>query len=290
VGEIYENRLGEYKVLDIDRANDWVALRYVDTGERLESTITLQKRIYRNIMIQRRAQKERRKKKRRKAVRGYGKNFEGLTENEFSTSIRGTSWRRRKQLPGAVARLVTRNVKQVFTSWAVPYTPVAYIAHRDEFERGEKEHNRKLVRYTIELDDHAVYYGLYIRSTEGAMDETWDWTRLMPALREDDGLQATIDEAEQDYNAAFLALEGDEDTNTFREALDEGERFLWETDAVEEMGVEERIKKLDDVPAVEVYIMTSIPRDEAIDMGPAIANEIADFYDHLWDLYRVASG
>ncbi len=57
VGEVYKNRLGEYKVLKIDQASGSMEVRYLESGDGKTLDMTIQSRICRNMQLDARIEK-----------------------------------------------------------------------------------------------------------------------------------------------------------------------------------------------------------------------------------------
>ena len=51
VGEVYKNRLGEYKVLKVDQASGKMEVRYLESGDSKNLDITIQSRICKNMQL-----------------------------------------------------------------------------------------------------------------------------------------------------------------------------------------------------------------------------------------------
>ncbi len=106
VGELYQNRLGLYEVVRLDEADDRMLIRYTENGEEVETSISLQGRIWQNMNWE--DEEETRKKAREEArhQHGYGVDFGGLADSDFKTNTEGTTWRSRRGLAGRVAQLL----------------------------------------------------------------------------------------------------------------------------------------------------------------------------------------
>ncbi|NDJ36549.1 MAG: arginine N-succinyltransferase [Chloroflexi bacterium] len=268
VGEIYENRLGEYRVIDIDRRSDEMILRYLDTGERLETSVTLQRRIFRNITWQYEEEAKQRRREKERALRGHGDAFEGLDEDDFSMSIRGTSWRRRENLPGYVARELSFESSTIFSSWAIPYTPAAMIAPSDDAH----------IYFHLEVNEERVYYGL-------AMDPAGQ--RTVRAIRNSERVRQAILNAEDEYGARLIAVETlEDDRATYMDALAENAE-LWDPVQSAEMSLDERIAQVaEEDEDTTIYLLARMPREQAIELGEDVGTEIARMMATLLPVYN----
>ena len=207
VGRIYKNRIGAYEVVRIDQQQGKMIIRYLDTGEEFESDIDIQARILQNIRWDAQLARQEKEAAEARYLQAYGSDFTGLLPGDFKTSIKGTSWRSRRSLAGRVAKLLSAassNPSYTFLSWAVYPWPVAFLSHREDYQMASSETGARKAKFTIELDERNAYYGFYIERFEGAMDDTWDWPRLMRALKERPVLQNRIAAVEEEYQARFL--------------------------------------------------------------------------------------
>jgi hypothetical protein len=292
VGELYQNRLGLYEVVRLDEADDRMLIRYTENGEEVETSISLQGRIWRNMNWE--DEEETRKKAREEArhQHGYGVDFSGLADSDFKTNTEGTTWRSRRGLAGRVAHLLSPNTGSTFVSWAIYRWPVAFLTHREDYFMAAFELGSRKAKFTIEVDDWGLYCGLYVEGNSGAMDATWDWTRLLPRLRNQQSLRDVIQVAESGYNVRFIARTSvGQETHHFTDGLTKSARPLWDENNPASIPVEERVRLLGEIPAFhwcELYLMTTIPRQEAVQNGVNIAHRITDVMRVLLPIYTAA--
>lgn len=292
VGSVYENRDGVYEVVRIDDGRGTMVIRYVDTGEEVESTIRIQARIWRNMDWEKEEEKRLRAAEEARHQQGYGRDFTGLYDSDFKSNTEGTTWRSRAGLAGQVSRLLSAGTKYTFVSWAIYGWPVAFLTHREDYAIAAFETGVSKAKFTVELDEKNAYYGLYVERNAGPMDRTWDWLRLVPALRDKEELQQAIADAEADHGVRFLgrAYRG-EDTFHFAGGLASGTRSLWDEDDPSALSVADRLRRLEDVPAdewVEIYLLGTTPKHAAVAAGVDIAHRMARVMSALLPVYTAA--
>lgn len=184
-GETFANRNGAYEVLEVNAAADMLVIRYIETDRIVTVGLTLQWRIWENMQIEEQLSLEEQVRATLRDLSRYGKEFTGLTENDFSESIEGTSWRSRESMAGEVARLLTHRVSGLtFYSKAIYPWNQAYITHRQDLVQhspAATETMSRRVKYRIELDLHAAYYGLYTERQVEAL-ATDDWFAFIDAV------------------------------------------------------------------------------------------------------------
>lgn len=292
VGGVYENRDGVYEVVRIEDGLGMMIIRYVDTGEEMESTIRIQARIWQNMRWEEQEAARQRADEEARHQQGYGRDFTGLYDSDFRNNTEGTTWRSRAGLAGQVSRLLSAGSPYTFVSWAIYGWPVAFLTHLDDYAIAAFETGVSKAKFTIELDEENVYYGLYVERNAGPMDRTWDWLRLLPVLRERPELQKVIEAAETEHGVRFLgrAYRG-EDTFHFSDGLATGARSLWDEDNPSALSVAERLRRLEDVPAdewVEIYLLGTMPKDAAVEAGVDMAHRMAGVMGALLPVYTTA--
>jgi hypothetical protein len=291
VGGNCENRKGRYEVVSLDEARNRMMIRYLDSGETLKSPIDVQARIWENIGWEvppppligadTRIQK------------GYGEGFRGLSSSDFKTSTENTSWRSHKGLAGRVAKLLSKDGPYTFVSWAVYGWPLAFLSHHEHYQMAAFEQGSRKAKFTIELDTHNVYYGLYVERFDGPMDADWDWPRLLGALHSNGDIRAVIARAETEHGAQFVGrmYKGSGHFH-FSNGRDMGARTLWDEASTAEQDILKRLELLEAIPEDywgEVYIVGTMPKPAAISAGVDIAEQIARLMHSLLPLYEAAT-
>lgn len=292
VGEVYANRNGRYRVEALENSGIMMRILYLDSGEEQITPVSLQRRISRNMHWERQQARLRAKKEERRYLRGYGSDFEGMDPADFKREIVGTRWRRRGELPGAVARKLS--VKQrdfTFTSWAVARRPVAFLIHREEYDDGGSDEPETNARFTLEVDEDNLFYGLVVESSAGTMGEEWDWPRFVAALRDDERVREAVQAAGEAFGARLIGrvLTGDEDA--YYADAGEAVEMLWARSEAEGMSLDAQLAQIGAVPdtaRAEVYLMARTPKDEAVAAGAGIADRIAALMNALLPVYAAA--
>lgn len=292
VSKVYQNRLGHYEVVSFN-GQDEMIIRYLDSGEERVVSIEAQARIWQNMSWEEQARAQEQEAIEARFQQGYGEDFTGLVDSDFKNNTEGTTWRSRRGLAGSVAQYLSADTPYTFVSWAIYRWPVAFLTHRADYEMAAYEMGSRKAKFTVELDENNLYYGLYLERSDEQMDKTWDWTRLLPPLQESQVLQEVIMKAELESGLRFIgrAYQG-EDTFHFADGPGKGARALWPEETPTNLSVAERLGRLAQIPQghwVEIYIMGTMAKDDAVAEGVQIAQQIAADMRILLPLYTAAT-
>jgi hypothetical protein len=295
VGEVYRNRSGTYEVARIDESQGTMIIRYPDTGEEFESNIGIQARILQNLNWDSEMARQEKRTAEARYQPGYGDDFTGLISGDFKGNIEGTTWRGRRKLAGRVARLLSAAPDPAYTflSWAVYRWPVAFLSHREHYLMAAYEMGARKAKFTIELDEHNVYYGFYVERCDEPMDHTWDWPRLWQALKTRPALGDAIATVETDHHARLLgrAIHGAQPFH-FANPPAKGVRYLWDEESPSRHAVAERLGRLEQVPEgewIDLYLIATMPKEEALQAGVQIAHTIAVTMEAMLPIYTAAT-
>jgi hypothetical protein len=292
VGEIFSNRKGTYEVVKIDDRTGTMLIRYLDSGEEQEATIETQARIWNNMQLDAQIEARQAAEEESRFQRGYGETFAGLKDSDFKTSTEGTTWRSRAGLAGLVSLKASEDTPYTFISWSIYRWPVAFLTHREDYQMAAFEMGSRKAKFTLETDDNYLYYGFYVEKFNEPMDHEWDWPRLIRALKSRKELREIVVDAESDHDARFIGRmsKGDERFH-FANGLEMGSQSLWDEDNAASLSVEERVTRLETIPADhwgEIYIIAQIPKLNAIDLGFNVAEPIAGLFKALIPVYEAA--
>lgn len=297
VGSVYANHNGAYEVVGIDLVHNKMLIRYIDSGETFQADVAIQARIYSNILLDEQVKKEIATADATRFLRDYGSDFTGLRDSDFKLSTEGTTWRSRKSLPGRVARILSSGTPYTFTSWAIYGWPITFLTHRENYMMAAFELGSRKAKFTIEVDEINLYYGFYIERGNKEVDAEWDWPRLMAAIRSGATVRGAIMEAETEYKARFIGRHSGEGTRKehfhFSDGLAMGAHSLWDEQHPAGIPVSERLARLDGIPSDhwgEVYILSTMPKNEAVSTSVRLAEQIAAFMRVLLPAYSAAVG
>ncbi len=296
IGKTYENRLGLYEVTAIEPGKDLLRVRYEKSGEEEVLRLSAQERILRNMDWDALEKKRTVAQERERLQPGYGVDFTGLRAADFSLDTTGTTWRSRRGLAGKVAHQLAAGAGYAFVSWAIYGWPVAFLTHHEDYRMAAYELGVRKAKFTLEVDEQCIYYGLYVERDAGPMGHTWDWPRLMSALYPGSPLAAQLASAEEALQLHCIgrAFAGRETTHFhFSNGLGAGARSLWPEENPRSTPLSSRLERLAAVPEdqwVELYILGQMGRNAAVAAGVRLSTLIADVMQALLPLYEVASG
>lgn len=293
VGNTYRNELGEYEVVSIKEPD--MVIRYSDGGER-EAEIAFQRRVWERIQdeeeikLEAEQRKSKSKTKRRSSTARYGAAFHGLAETDFQTSIKGTNWRARSGLGGLLAVRLSTLSGRIFESRAVARQPRVFITL--PYAAAPKAPSRK-AKFILGLDEAKAYHGFYIEKNFDEMDDSWDWPQLITALGDDLALRHTLQDAMEEYDLGWKITLFDSDHEFKSTAIVTAESggLALRTEGNDQIRPLEwadfvaYLDELDDEEWCDLYLVQSISKTNAIELGVAIADEIAAVWNALLPLY-----
>ncbi len=293
IGRVHRNRLGSYEIVHLDESRNEMVIRYLESGVEVDISISRQARIWRNMSWEDQDEVQRKGAEEERFQQGYGDDFAGLEASDFKTSTEGTRWRSRRGLAGHVALLLTPNTPYTFVSWAIYRRPVAFLTRREDYRMAAFDMGTRKARYTIELDERNVYYGFLIEGQGGNMDQSWDWLRFLPAVRDNTDLQTTITDVETNHGARFLArVSNGQGTFHFADGLEKGAVPLWDEQNPAGYSLVDRLSRLEAIPDgqwVEVYLMATTTREAALRAGMQISHNMATVLRAMLPVYTTAA-
>ncbi len=292
VGEKYRNRRGEYEVLSIDGPK--MTIRY-DDGQVFEAKVELQTRFWKIIQAEEASQKQRaqagmaraasRKRKSRKSAK-----FQGLQEHDFQKGVTGTSWRARTALGGMLAQRMTDHTGDTFQSYAIYRRAEVHIAQPDFYH---SKSSARAAKFVFQLDEQGAAYGFFIERWDGPMDETWHWPKFLEQLAHDAELQQKIAEAMSRLGLiwqVFLAPEKEMLLTATVKLADGDLVWAWaERDGAETLSWPDFVEKLRGLAPgqwCDLYLWTSMPKDEVLSLGPRLVDRVVETYLALLPLYQ----
>ncbi len=298
VGGKYRNRDGEYEVVAID--GNHMVIRYLQGGT-IQTTVTMQERIWSNMQIETTSEEEKPKAKPPKAKprRVMGRDFQGLVESDFKDNVTDTSWRRKENLGGLLAQQLTEAAQRdpatgdEFNSWTIYRRSEVHIARPKHYDPKQKQRQAK---FLFMLNSESARYGFYIEHSREPMDETWDWHRFLDCVENDAEVQQKIEHTMRKLGlrwevwdwetdeVGFIALTAEVENGaiTLRGSLLDGEEpmpFEWTRFAT-------LLRELKPNSGWDVHLCKYVDKDAAINMGTRIAAVALDTFEATLPLYE----
>lgn len=286
VGETYHNNLGEYEVISIDEPNMTIQL---EDGRTIETTVKLQARIWKRIKWEKRHKKQIRRAKRR--GRRRKSRFKGLKDKDFQTGVKGTSWRARTGLGGLMADKLSEKTPYDFQSYAVYGRPENHIVIPDYYDKGDRW---KSAKFVLDLNEERARYGFYIEK-KADTEDTWDWSRFVEALNDNEELQDDTEETMRQMNLHWEFYAGEDDDQFIgRAEVAEDEGLQWESaDGEIEIltwdAFVDVLQELDPGTWYHLYLVDRMEKEETIEQARRIAELTTDIYRMLLPLYEAAT-
>ena len=289
VGGEYRNRHGKYEVVGLEGQK--MVIRYAD-GRRLETSVGLQARIWSNIQAEETlrapASKPVQPSHRPRSTRRRGLAFRGLQDHDFQNGVGGTSWRARTGLGGLLAEHLSDRARRFFQSYAIYRRAEVHVAQPTHYDAKIKWQQ---VKFVFELDPVGATYGFYIEKNDGPMDDTWDWPRFLAALRDQPELRQRVDEAARRLELRWEVYVWD-DGGLIAKVPPNPSGWAWQGQQAEgeeeEMAWPALVQRLDAIATdkwCDLYLLTSMSKEDAIAAGTGLADAAARAYDALLPLY-----
>ncbi len=292
VGKTYRNRQGVYEVVSITGPR--MVIRY-DDGLLLQTRVDIQARIWSNIQLDARAEREQARVSAAHALRRRGGqrelDFQGLSDHDFKAGVGGTSWRARTNLGGRLAQRLTDTTPYFFQSYAIFRRAEIHIAVPTFYGTKTKWQEAKLV---FRLDAEQARYGFYIEKNSGPMDATWHWPNMVAALVRDEALHGEIEGAMRQHRLRWdFYVWADGGLIAQVEPGDEGLTWRWEDhDQSEHLawsGFLERLAAIESEKWCDLFLSAVLPKEEAIAARGRLVDTVADALRALLPLYEAST-
>jgi hypothetical protein len=277
VGGKYENMKGIFEVVAIHR--DSMDIRW-ENGEEITTPIELQQRIIERMEHEKEMEEAKAKQKAKKAKAASskaGKQFSGLEESDFGSTVSKTSWRGRGQLGGAVAqRFKTKQFK--FNSWAVLRKPeVNWL----DVKRQKQKDLPLQAKFFARVDKNRLCYGVHIPAPDPYASDKSDWQTLLTWLDRDEN-DAWLKKQCVSHGIYLADLGG----QAFGGRLENREEQWFH--AGPDKPVASLSSFLSDAGksgALDLRIEKEVEKTAAVEKKQAIAADMASFFDALMPLY-----
>jgi hypothetical protein len=281
VGEKYENMKGVFEVIAIHR--DSMDIRW-ENGEEITTPIDLQQRIIERMRHEKEMEEAREKQKAKKAKAASskaGKQFSGLEESDFGSTVSKTSWRGRGQLGGAIAqRFKTRQFK--FNSWAVLRKPeVNWL----DVKRQKQKDLPLQAKFYARVDQNRLFYGVHIPTPDPDASGKSDWQTLMTWLERDEN-DAWLKKQCASHDLCIVDLGGQGFSGKLENREDQW--FLAGPDQPV-ASLSTFLADAEKSGALDLRIEKGMGKADAVEKKQAIAAEIAALFDTLMPLYAAVA-
>ncbi len=110
-----------------------------------------------------------------------------LREQDFRNEVKGTTWRRRENVAGALAQKLSNVTPYTFKSNAIYRFTQVHIVRLEYYNKHSS------AKFMMELFENEAWHGFYIEKSDTYMDNTWDWRRFVAALSDNVELQKELE-------------------------------------------------------------------------------------------------
>ena len=304
-GQRSRNRHGAYTVLELD--GDAMTIRY-DDGEEMQVKQAFQARIQKNMTIDDQVaeqlaptEKHRRcgsvRGASRLTPRGWGSMWHGLMADDFAEGVAGTHWRARSSLGGAIGAELSEYAHRALSTFPPYRVAEVHIYDPAVYDESNRQAQSKFV---VKMCDTACWYGLCVERNTETMDAHWDWTRLLPALADNEILQDALWQAIKVHKLVWKVMDDDDahQLATFAAAETKGDLLmqLYEDDVplgeATTTGWSDLVTFLDEGHIgswMNLYLVRALPKNEALALGESLASQAAQAMATLLPLYQACT-
>lgn len=277
VGGTYRNRAGSYEVIAIQ--GDEMTIRYRD-GTTIESPISAQERIWENIQIDEEAEMSGTSaavKHSQPATSTTATRFNGFTADDFGT-LEGSKWRSQKALGGVLSQHLRTQTGQPFKSWAVRRRLELHLAREDKYDFNRPLPCAKLFVYS----HHNLAFGFYIETPDESDRHRFpgkfrDWDSFKTKLGNRATMQTILLEPMSNHGLTLIDYYRQESGGALgcKFQFIDGALHWWRPDSPSwsQISVDvmfQRIARLPEDEYVNLHLYTVMPKEEAINLGPAV--------------------
>lgn len=275
----YENEKGIFTVISIHKEK--MVIRW-ENGEEISTDIELQRRILErreweklNKLAEGAVGKSSKSGSRKKPA------FTGFAPTDFKKSASGTTWRSRSQLGEAITQKIDTNRFQ-FKSWAFSHKPEMHV--QDIKHHGHEAPDYH-ARFFVRVDQNSLHYGFRVARSDDKDDVSTDWDTFIYWLTQQENEETLRSiAAEDELTVCNIKTPS---SGTLR-ASDNG----WHNSESGQKPVTETLAAyIDGTPetkAFDLEFSTTINKNEAVESGLDIAENIAQLFTRLLPLYRGA--
>ncbi len=293
VGTHYQNRIGEYEVVEVNTPT--LVIKYVETGRLQTVEEELQERIVRNLeretALANKPEEERKPAAKKRPTRSKRAKFEGFVVGDFDGAVKGTSWRSKTGLGGYLAQGLMDRGGEAFDSWAPNRQTACYIGSPEE---ASAEALGDSAQFFVRTGPGGLTYGLSVHRPADAAEGATAWDRLVGSLTDDETIASQLTDL---LTSGVVALSwyGESWADTDKETVrgDDGGLTLDRGSVTETDTLEAILERLNEVPQDQPLILTvecELSAQESIAGGAGLGDTILDQLEQLIGLYRACRG
>ena len=287
VGNKYKNRKGVFEVISIK--GDSMIIQW-ENGKKISTDIEVQQRIIEG-MEKERQERERLEpkdninlKKHQRKTSILGNKFNGFKESDFKRNVTGTNWRSRRYLGGAVTERLYPN-KFRFNSWAIYRMPTVQW---DDIKHREREKSLLQAKFFAQLDESNLYYGFYIERSNKSSDKRTDWNAFF----------SWVSNKENEIWLNKICIENDlsiydkydKEERSFKGTI-KSHNNKWRIHGEEHKDIDSLsvfLSSLDETIWLDLIIAKIESKNEVLNKGESIADDISKLFEILMPLYKAS--
>jgi hypothetical protein len=278
----YENEKGPFTVLSMNR--DEMVIRW-ESGEEITTSLELQKRIAERRQWEKMKREAEALGATKSGKSGSGKKkaaFTGYAFTDFKASAARTTWRSRNKLGEAITKKIDTS-RLNLNSWAFGHKPEMHVQDVKHHGRAQPDYQ---ARFFVRVDPMALHYGFRVSRPTGDDAGTTDW-------------DACIDWLEEPENEHMIHTIAVEDNLTVRNITGSNSEQLvasdkgWKSEkggkASSEEALSAYLSAASESGPVDLELVTTIDKSDAVAGGVEIAETIAHLFTRLMPLYKAAA-
>lgn len=209
--------------------------------------------------------------------------YQGLSQEDFSRRVEGTSWRRRDTLAGLMASRLTDFTGNHFIAYPIyPWNEV-HLANGHCYEMGRRA---KGAKFQVRLSEREAVYGFQVEKPDEAVTDQWDWRRFVAVIGDDDEIQELVDTACRHHDLKWLVAQSVGGRLIKEIEVLPGEPLNWDGDEIDWQTFAYRLLAVPSSYRCNVRLCGQVGKADALNDGAAVMDRMLSAFRELMPLYE----
>ena len=211
------------------------------------------------------------------------RDYHGLTAEDFSRRVEGTSWRRRETLAGLLAGHLSDFTGNHFISYPIyPWNEV-HLANGHCYELGRRA---KGAKFQVRLSEREATYGFQVEKPDVPLNDQWDWRRFTAVIGDDDELQELVDNAARHHDLKWLVAQSVGGRLIKEIEVLPGDPLIWDGDEIDWQTFTFRLLAVPSSYRCSVRLCGQVGKTDALQDGAAVMDRMLSTFRELMPLYE----